>query len=480
MNMEQRLAQTQTQRLMLTQKMQQAVQILQLSTIELEQYIQQELETNPVLEQIENEHQFLQEETPNQSTAETDEIDDIGFDLDDFSERWKGFRKEGTDFSVNPDAAERREYFENSITREESLKAHLLTQLRIAATNPQEYLIGERIIGDIDDRGYFSGSLEDIANDLRVPVSEVESVLRLIQRFEPTGVGARDIVECLLLQIETEYPEETDLKELVSNYLLDLERGQIPKIAKAMNLTPERVEELKELLARLNPWPGYEYDSAPPVYIVPDVIVEKDEETGDYKVYLSEEYSPEVRINGSYLELARSKKLKKEERKYLKDKIESAKWLLRNIRQRQNTILRIASAIVEVQKEFFDKGVEAIKPLTLQEIADIVGVHEATVSRATRGKYMQTPQGLFEMKYFFSTGLKHESGESQSSKSVQNMIKRIVDSEDKSKPLSDQRIAEILKEQGINIARRTVTKYREAMGILPTNLRKSYVQDQSF
>lgn len=476
MHMEQRLAQTQTQRLMLTQKMQQAVQILQLSTLELEQYLQQELETNPVLEQTEKLTEpsaDRPQETP--SVAEDpDEFDDVGFDLDDFTSRWRDFGKTGRDFSQNPDAAERREYYENSITREESFTARLMTQLRFAAPDKRRYLIGERIIGDIDARGYFTGSIPEIAAELAVAPEEVEETLRLVQRFEPTGVGARDVVECLLLQIDAEFPKEQQLRELVAHHLLELERGQIIKIAKQMGITPERVEELKVMLARLNPWPGYEYDTSPPIYVVPDVIVEKDEDTGGYKVYLVDEFAPEVRISSSYLELAKKKGIGREEKRYLRDKIESAKWLIRNIRQRRQTILQIATAIVEVQREFLDKGVEAIKPLKLQEIADKVGVHEATVSRATRGKYMQTPQGLFEMKYFFSPGLKHDHGGAQSSKSVQSLIKGIIDAEDKAAPLSDQRIADLLKQQGINIARRTVTKYREAMGILPTPLRRTY------
>jgi RNA polymerase sigma-54 factor len=300
----------------------------------------------------------------------------------------------------------------------------------------------------------------------------VKRVLGLIQQFEPTGVGAHDVVECLLLQIEMEYPEENEMKVLVAEHLEELERRQIPSIAKAMGVKPERVEELKEMLAKLNPWPGLEYSSEPPQYVTPDVIVEKTD--NGYDVYLSNESSPELRISNQYRNLMRKAKIGKDEKKYLRDKVESAKWLIRNIEQRQNTILRIARAIVEVQRDFMEKGVEAIRPLTLQEIADAVGVHEATVSRATRGKYMQTPQGLFEMKYFFSPGLKRDSGDEQSSKSVQSLIKKIIDEEDKTKPLSDQKIANLLKTQGINIARRTVTKYRENMGLLPTTMRKVY------
>ena len=471
MNMEHRLVQTQTQRLMLTQKMQQAIQILQLSGVELEQHVQQELETNPVLECLQKEperERDLPQETS--TTEDTGTFDDIGFDLDDYAGRWK----EGRDFSVNPDADERRQHYENSISREESLTSHLLTQLRLATQDENEYALGEQIIGEIDARGYFTGSIEDISERMRCPVPQAERMLHRIQRFEPTGVAARDVVECLLLQINVEFPEEEQLRTLVAEHLTELERRQIPKIARAMKTSPDRVEELSGMLGKLNPWPGHEFSSEPTQYVTPDVIVEKDEESGDYFVYLSNERVPELRISARYRQMARSGKLGKEEKQYIRDKIESARWLIRNIEQRQQTILRIASAIVRVQKEFFDKGVEAIKPLTLQEIADEVGVHEATVSRTTRGKYMQTPQGLFEMKYFFSPGLKRASGGEQSSKSVQSLIKKIVDEEDKSRPLSDQRIADMLAKQGLKIARRTVTKYREALGILSTTMRKSY------
>lgn len=475
LSMEHRLAQTQTQRLMLTQKMQQAIQILQLSSLELEQRVQQELETNPVLEQVPKAAEPRPDPSPEpQSPEGGDNIDDIGFDLDEFSSRWADFAKEGRDLSWNPDAAERRRYYENSITREESFTSRLLTQLRLATEDETTLAIGERIIGDIDGRGYFTGSLEEIAAELSTSQQEVERVLRLIQRFEPTGVGARDVVECLLLQIDAEFPEEHELRVLVSEHLEELERRQIPKIAKAMKTTPERIEELQAMLARLNPWPGHEYSNEPAQYVTPDVIVEIDEETGELTVALSDESVPELRVNPHYSRLARAAKFSQDVKKYLREKIESAKWLISNIRQRQQTVQRIARAIVEVQEEFFRKGPEYIKPLTLQEIADKVGVHEATVSRTTRAKYMQTPQGLFEMKYFFSPALKRDAGEAQSAKSVQSIIKKLIDAEDKAKPLSDQKIADILKQQGLQIARRTVTKYRESLGILPTALRKSY------
>ncbi|MFP4172251.1 MAG: RNA polymerase factor sigma-54 [Candidatus Hydrogenedentota bacterium] len=478
MHMEHRLAQTQSQRLMLTQKMQQAVQILQLSTQELEQYVEQELQDNPVLEEVAdgNAVGLLEVDGERRSaSADADSYEDVAFDVDAYAKEWREGSTEGQDLSRNRENDESREYYQNSITSgRKSLTSHLLEQLNFVARDDRTYALGERIIGDIDDRGYFTGSLENIAAEFEAALGEVEGILRIIQTFDPPGVGARTVTECLLLQIDAEYGGDEQLRELVSNHLEELEKRQIPKIAKAMGITPEQVEALKTKLSRLNPWPGNEFGGEPAPYIQPDVIVEKDEENDDYVVYLADESLPKVRINEAYQELARNGHVNSEEKEYIRQKMESARWLLRNIEQRKHTILRIATAIINVQRDFLDKGVEGIKPLTLQEIADRVGMHEATISRTTRGKYIQTPQGLFEMKYFFSSGLRNDSGESQSSKSVQSIIKRMVEEEDKRKPLSDQKIAEKLKKDGINIARRTVTKYREAMGISPAAMRRSY------
>jgi RNA polymerase sigma-54 factor len=476
MHMEQRLVQTQTQRLMLTQKMQQAIQILQYSGLELEHHIQQELDANPTLEELQKEPESTPESSPETPDAtEKDPNDDSSFDLDEYASQWSDPPRTGQDLSRNTDGFKRRDYFESTITKEESFVSRILTQLRLAAKDDGTYPIGERIVGDIDDKGYFTGSCEEIAQELDVPVERVQQALGLIQSFEPTGIGARDVVECLLLQIEVEFPWEEQLKTLVRDHLEELEHRQIPKIAKTMHITPERVEELKTMLSTLNPWPGLEYSGEPPQYVTPDVIVEKTED-GKLDVYLSSESSPELRVSREYRDLMRRSDTTAETKQYLRGKVESARWLIRNIQQRQDTILRIATAIVEVQQDFFEKGIEAIRPLTLQEIADKVSVHEATVSRTTRGKYMQTPQGLFEMKFFFSPGLRRDSGEAQSSKSVQSEIRKIIGEEDKTHPLSDQKIANILKDRGLRIARRTVTKYREGLGILPTTLRKQYQQ----
>ncbi len=473
MRMDNRLVQTQSQRLMLTQKMQQALQILQYNAQELDMHVQNELESNPVLELVvpDEPAEPAQSAQPDTNGHDAKDFNDAE-SMEDFVSPWEERIKEGRDLSVNRELLERRDYYENSITKEESLSAHLLTQLRMAYGDDRQYTIGERIIGDIDDRGYFTGSLEEIAVELETPLEDVERVLYRIQRFEPAGVGARDVVECLLLQIQSEYPDDEKLRVLVQDHFEALQHRQIPKIAKAMGIAPEEVEELKRKLATLDPWPGLEFESAPTQYIAPDLVVEKEE--GEWTVKLTTEGGPTLKINDGYRALAKSKGVERDDKSFLRDKLESAKWLIRNIEQRRQTILKVGMAIIEFQKEFLEKGPDAIRPLTLQEIADVVGVHEATVSRTTRGKYIQTPQGLFELKYFFSPGLKSAHGEDQSSKSVQLRVKKIVDGEDKSKPLSDQKIADLLKQEGLTIARRTVTKYREALNIPPTNLRKEY------
>lgn len=474
MHMQQALVQNQSQRLMLTQKMQQALQILQYSAVELEQHVQQELESNPLLEQVVKtpEVEVAPPEEPATNGHDGAALDDSSFNLDEYASAWEQKAKEGRDLSINTDSYAKRDFYENSITKEESLSAKLMTQLRLAFADEALYTIGECIVGEIDDRGYFTGSLEELADSLTIELTSVERVLYRIQKFEPTGVGARDVVECLLLQINATYPDEPQLSELVGEHLEALQHRQIPKIAKAMGVSPDRVEELKRLLSVLDPWPGYEYSAEPTQYIAAELVVEKIED--EFVVRLTVEGTPELRINQDYRQMAKGKTTAKEDKVYLREKTESARWLIRNIEQRQQTILKIGKAIIDVQWGFLEKGVDEIKPLTLQEIADVVGVHEATVSRTTRGKYMQTPQGLFELKYFFSPGLKSVNGASKSSKSVQSTIKKIIGAEDKHKPLSDQKIADLLKTQGTKIARRTVTKYRENMNIPSTTMRKEY------
>jgi RNA polymerase sigma-54 factor len=494
---------TQSQQLVLTQKMQQGLQILQMSGMELQEYIQQELETNPFLEQVTRD---AEAGAAPQSAADSAPPDDaafeVGLDLDAYSaqlqgeqgeatattevgptatsadlddDRWDARFREGQDLSYNPDMADRQRFHEESITRDTSLRAHLLSQLRVAVDESDVlYPVGERIIiGEIDARGYFTGTEADLAAELDVPEARVTDALRLIQTFDPTGVGAHDVVECLLLQVDAEHAGDHALRTLVKDHFDALKNRQIPKIAKAMKITPEQVEEIRQRLARLNPWPGHQYASEPPQYVTPEIVVEKVED--QFVVRLANDHLPEIRVNKDFQDAARQGVLNKEERDFVRAKTESARWLLQNVTQRQQTILKVGQAIVDVQREFMEKGVEHIRPLTLQVIADAIGVHESTVARTTKGKYIQTPQGVFELKYFFSPGLTRTDGdENQSSKSVQAAVKKIIDDEDKHKPLSDQEISARLLAQGVKVARRTVTKYRQAMDIPDTTKRRQY------
>lgn len=471
LRMDHQMVQTQRQQLVLTQKMQQGLHMLQLSTLELDQYLQQQLESNPFLEMeaLEVAPDALEVAPPKDDNESFDE----SFDLDRYADKLDAKYREGRDLSYNPDLEAKRRYYEDSITQAESLSAHLLNQLHINFDDDTRLAIGERIIiGDIDARGYFTSTASEIAQEMEVPIDLVQEVLDKIKSFEPTGVGASDIIECLLLQVDAEYPKNTLLRSLITDHFDELAQRQVPRIAKAMKISNDDVENLLKLVATLNPWPGHEYSTDPPQYIAPDVVVE--EIDGEYIVRAVDERLPVVKINDSYSKDMKSQAQCKEDKTYIRQQMDAAKWLKRNLSQRKQTICRVSQAIVDVQTEFMRNGVEHIKPLVLQDIAQELGVHETTVSRATRGKYIQTPQGIFELKYFFSPGLRRDSGEDQSSKSVQEKIKQTIENENKKKPLSDQKIADMLQKEGLDIARRTVTKYRKLLNIPSTTMRREY------
>jgi len=300
----------------------------------------------------------------------------------------------------------------------------------------------------------------------------VQAVLAKIQNFEPTGIGARDLRECLLLQVDVRYPDNELLRELVSEHLDLLQKRQLPKIAQQMNIGVEKVHDLARLVATLEPRPGREYTGEETQYVVPDTTVTKMD--GEYVVTVNDDSIPRLRISSYYRQLLANSETPKEVTDYVKSKYRAAKWLLSNIEQRKNTIYKVTKCIVDMQKEFLDKGEAFLRPLTLQEVAERVGLHESTISRVTSKKYVDTPQGIFELKHFFSSSIRNQNGEDKSSTSVRKMIAEVIEAEDKKRPLSDQRIANILRSRGLNIARRTVTKYREVLGILPSKLRREY------
>jgi RNA polymerase sigma-54 factor len=332
--------------------------------------------------------------------------------------------------------------------------------------------LAERLIGYLDEDGYLRVPLEEIAQESGCSLPELEEALRLVQSLDPPGIGARSLAECLEIQLRHRRVDDPLAYEIVRKYLPELQKKNIKKLAKQLGAEEERVRNLVNLITSLEPKPGYAYSTTPPAYIRPDVIVRRID--NDYYVFVDDGLLSDLRISPTYRRLLEEPNRlgNEEERKFAREKLKAAQWLVKNINRRKNTLLRVAQAIVDHQREFFDKGINYLKPLTLRQIAEEVGMHESTVARVTSGKYIDTPRGTFEMKYFFSRGLPSDSGEEASNRTVKQMIAELIENDDPNNPMSDQRIVELLKEKGINIARRTVAKYREQLGILPSRLRK--------
>ncbi|MCD6288438.1 MAG: RNA polymerase factor sigma-54 [Candidatus Hydrogenedentes bacterium] len=473
-----RLANEQRQMMTLTPKMLQAMKLLQLPLLELDVFLRQEMQQNPVLEELQQEPSPSDDEPEVASDAvlKDDEQteDDAGDDgLDSFVDEWNDYYFEGSDFSRNPNAQEQRDYWESTITGSTSLSSHLLEQLHMTVRDEEDLEIGEWLIGEIDERGYFTGSVEECARQTGYDPEHVEGVLRIIQTLEPAGVGARDLAECLLLQLDRDHPDYELLLTLIVDHLTMLEKNQLPKIARSMGISIEEVQRLASIIARLEPRPGRAFSTDTPRYIVPDVTVDMID--GKCVVTVNDDRVPRLRISHYYRQLLANKDTPKHVREYIREKYRAARALLQNIEQRKTTIQRVCEAIFEVQKEFLEKGDKALKPLTLQQIADVVGMHEATISRVTSTKYVDTPQGVYRLKHFFSSSIGTDNGHDTSSASVKKFIADMIDKEDKSKPLSDKQIADMLLEKyGTKLARRTVAKYRESLGILSSSLRREY------
>jgi RNA polymerase sigma-54 factor len=349
----------------------------------------------------------------------------------------------------------------------------LVGQLNQNVLSASDRKAAELIIGNIDDNGFLQSTPEEMALNSGIPNEDFEKMLTLIQSFYPAGVGARDLRECLLLQLQRQGKENTLEYKIVSEYMEDLGRRRFPEIARRMGISVEDVQKAGDNIARLNPRPGQVFAAAPQNYVLPDVMVEKVD--GEYQIVLNNEQIPHLRISNLYKDIIASGTAQSGEVKnYVRDKIRSGKFLIRSIHQRQQTILNIAQQIVSRQQDFLDHGPSHLKPMTMGEVADAVGVHETTVSRAVSGKYMATPQGVFEMKYFFTSGYQTATGDSLSNVSVKEAVLDLVKHENGSAPLSDHEIVEILSERGIPIARRTVAKYRDELNILPSYMRRKY------
>ncbi|MFZ5626781.1 MAG: RNA polymerase factor sigma-54 [Bacillota bacterium] len=454
----------QSQKLIMTPELRQAITVLQLSALELSEYVQQELQENPVLEIKED-----KEELP-ETEVEANGGKDDGLDVD-----WQEYFADKSDLGIVRQGAEEEKeqvQWENFLTQGPTLVEHLLFQLNVSPLDPGEKEIGEFIIGNLDDNGYLTCSTEEIARSLEVPVEKVEKVLRTIQTFDPAGVAARNLQECLLLQVEALGWNEPLLPALIQHHLTALGEGKGPKVARALGVPVEEIQRLYDLIKQLDPKPGRRFGGNQDVrYVVPDIVVEKID--GEYIVLVNDYGVPQLTINSTYRSILLQEK-DSEARKYVEAKLNAASWLIRAIEQRRLTLYRVANCLVQLQKDFFDFGLRYLKPLNLKQVAELLDLHESTISRATANKYIQTPHGVFEVKYFFASGLESGGGQEVSSRSVKLLLKELISNEDPKQPLSDQKLAELLGQKGIQISRRTVAKYRDELGIPAAVRRKRY------
>jgi RNA polymerase sigma-54 factor len=460
----------------LSPQLQQSLLILQTPLLELRNLVQQEMETNPVLEEIAEE--VNADDRGEAEASPDDNFKDEFEKLASLDEEWRDYMAQSASYSFDgrrgaKEADEKRQFLFDSIPVQETLQQNLVAQLNQAALSADDRKAAELIIGNIDNDGFLRSTPEEMALNSGIPQHDFEKMLALIQTFYPAGVGARDLRECLLIQLRRQGKEHTLEHRIVSGHMDDLGRHRFPEIARRMAITVEDVQKAADNIARLNPRPGQVFAAAPQNYVLPDVIVENVD--GEYQISLNNEQIPHLRISNLYKDIIASGESQTSEVKdYIRDKIRSGKFLIRSIHQRQQTILNIAQQIVSRQRDFLEHGTSHLKPMTMAEVAEAVGVHETTVSRAVSGKYMATPQGIFEMKFFFTGGYRTASGESLSNTSVKQSILDLVKHESGSAPLSDHEIVEILSERGIPIARRTVAKYRTDLSILPSHMRRKY------
>jgi len=467
-----------TQQLVMTPQLQQAIKLLQMTRLELQDVVRQELDENPLLEEVaeaeeaqEAEPREIEEKEVEQDiqVEEFHEVETGDDTLRDWDSYLDGYNySAGEQYSGEDD----RPSFENLLTRKGTLIDHLLWQLHMGHFSGDEVCIGEEIIGNIDENGYLRASVTEISEAAGVADEAVQQVLERLQEFDPTGVAARDLGECLLIQARFMGMEGSVVERILQSHLNDLETRKYKQIAKALGVDTGQVLIAARIIAGFDPHPGRIYGSEEVQYISADIFVYK---VGDeYLVMLNEEGLPNLKLNPLYAEARGTGSMDSRAEEYVSEKIRSAQWLIKSIQQRQRTIYRVAKSIIKFQREFLDKGIEYLRPLVLRDVADDIGMHESTISRVTTSKYMQTPQGLFELKYFFNSGLSTSEGDFVASESVKNRIREIIEKEDPRKPLSDQKIVELLSGETVNIARRTVTKYRELLRLGSSSERRRH------
>lgn len=466
---DQGLYQTQTQKLAIGPQMQQSLQILQAPTLELRQIIQQEIEINPVLE-LEAPEVSLEDTAP-EDPSDRDDLDVVSQMDEEWREYWAQSRMQSS--NRRSDDQERWQFLMDSIVAPTTLQEHLITQLRTAEINdPLLVKNVEFLIGSLDDRGFLHTPVEELSLQHFIPLDDLHAAKAVLLTFDPVGVGSDDLRECLLVQLERLGKKHSLAHRLVDQHLEDLANKRYPILARKMGVPIEQVSRAADFISTLDPRPASRFSASSNTYVTPDIIVER--QAGEWVPVMNNDDLPHLRLSNAYKDLLGQAGSTGEVRNYIRDKIRSGKFLIRSIHQRQQTIQKIAVQILAHQREFLEKGTSHLRPLNMAQVAEEVGVHETTVSRAIAGKYMATPHGVFELKFFFSHGVKTESGEDLSNTSVKNAIADLVKNEPKSKPLSDDKLAKLLDKQGIKVARRTVAKYREALGILPSHLRKSF------
>lgn len=444
--------------------------LLQLPVLNLEQRISLELEQNPLLE-LDLEEELEQDTESEEPSAEKEEIDEEVPEAGEEEIDWEEILNDQDSFEFHIPREKNVETFERPEVYKESLADHLMSQLHMTELPPEDIMIGEYIIWNINSVGYLGSSVEMIAENLQEDAEKIESILAIIERFEPVGIGARNLQECLLIQLYEQKPQHKIAIQIIRDYFEDFKNKRFEKLTKQIDIGLEEIKEAIEHITKLNPKPGEGYISLVDNYIIPDIEIRK--EDGEFKILMNEWNVPNLRINNEYRKMMLDrKKTSKETRDYIKNRLESARWLINSIHQRRATILRVMETIIEKQMNFFEDGPEYLKPMILKDIAEEIGMDISTVSRVTNGKYVQTEWGVFELKYFFSEKIKSDEGEDVSNKIIKNLIKEIIDDEPPKKPYNDLKIAGILKTRGYNVARRTVAKYREQMMIPVSRLRR--------
>ena len=478
-----------TQQLLMTPQLQQAIKLLQLSRMELEEFVASQLEENPILEEgstasAEEQLQVDKEKERTADDANSDRMQEAGDIVDKVDSGsaddidWEAFSRHMESAAPIPSTATRNKddefpNYENIVTRVETLNEYLMQQIGELDLNEDEKNIALVIIGNIDDRGYLRTTLDELTAAEGHSIEEMDDILDTIQRLEPSGVGARNLKECLMIQLRAGRLKNGVVEKIVENHLKDLETRNYQAISKALKLPIEKVIENVQIVAELEPVPGRQFGADSTQYIVPDVYVFK--LSDEWVVGMNEDGLPRLQVSKMYKDLLETNtNVKGDDKEYIQEKLKSAVWLIKSIQQRQRTIFKVTECIVKRQEEFFEQGVEHLKPMILKDIAEDIEMHESTISRVTTNKYVHTPRGIFELKYFFNSSVSRADGDSMASESVKRMISDIIKSENTKKPFSDQKIVDMLEDKGIQLARRTVAKYREQMNILPSSKRKKY------